>query len=132
MGECGVELETASGQRVKGSAGAPVERQKAPCLARSCGGDFRAFHHGYVDAALAQKVGYAGADHTPAANDDPHGPLRRSCCKAALERLLLTNTTATITVPLPTLTFRPPAPVPACPAGRDQPPKPNPSFTWSL
>lgn len=87
MRESGVELEAASGESVEGGAGAPVERQKAPCLAGSCGGDFRTFHHGHLGAALAQKVGYASADHTSAANDDPHGPLRRSCCKAAFERL---------------------------------------------
>jgi hypothetical protein len=73
VGQRGVECKTSPRQRIERGAGAPIERQKAACLAGRRGSDLSPFHDNNVDPAATEEVGGAGADHAAAADHDAHG-----------------------------------------------------------
>src|SRR5580692_7491201 len=77
-GQGGMKLEAPSCQRIEGSAGTPVKRQKAAGLAGRCGGHFGPLHHNDVDPAASEEVGGAGSDHPASANYDPHDVSRNA------------------------------------------------------
>jgi hypothetical protein len=79
VGQGGMKCKTSPRQRVERAAGAPVERQEAACLAGCRSGHLGPLHDDNVDAAAAEEIGGAGADHAAAANHDAHGFSSNRC-----------------------------------------------------
>ena len=72
-GQGRVKRKTSPRQRIERSAGAPVERQEAACLAGCRSRHLGPLHDCHVDAAVGEEIGGAGADHAAAADHDTHG-----------------------------------------------------------